>query len=205
MKKNEMPRGLYGITCPADGIGTVESVRMMIDRGAGIVQYRDKVADPDAFRSNAEKLKSICDRNGVVFFVNDRVEIARELGAHLHIGNEDGKPCEIRGNGFQNGLGYSIDGVDRFEEYISSGECGFVDYLGVYPIFPSTTKCCTPPLGLPALGGIIRESPVPVFALGGINEQNVDGVLALEPAGVAIGTYKFDNPKLVEYITRHYG
>ncbi|MFD2395428.1 thiamine phosphate synthase [Dietzia aerolata] len=89
---------LYLVTDPHLGGGqdavpgiVAEAVR----GGVGVVQVRDKECDDDEFAVHAAAIAAAADRAAsevgrrVPVFVNDRLEVARELGLHLHIGQRD--------------------------------------------------------------------------------------------------------------------
>jgi len=62
------------------------------------------------------------------------------------------------------------------------------DYVTVSPVFPSSSKPgYGPPLGLTGLALLVRRSPVPVLALGGVDTaEQVAGCMAAGAAGVAV-------------------
>lgn len=73
--------------------------------GTGIVQYRDKTASHDDAVRAARELLAVTRRFGVPLLVNDRVEVAVEIGCEgVHIGQDDMgrstcKPHRLRGRG----------------------------------------------------------------------------------------------------------
>lgn len=58
--------------------------------GVTIVQYRDKHGDRDAVVQTARKLHDITKRYDVPLLINDRVDVAVEVGCEgVHIGQDD--------------------------------------------------------------------------------------------------------------------
>ena len=51
-----------------------------------------------------------------------------------------------------------------------------VDYIGVGPIFPTTTKD-TAPVGLEYLEFAVKNLHLPFIAIGGIKEDNIDEII----------------------------
>jgi thiamine-phosphate pyrophosphorylase len=60
------------------------------------------------------------------------------------------------------------------------------DYVGVGAVFATATKATSVPIGLEKLTEVVRESPLPVVAIGGINHDNVTEVLESGCAGVVV-------------------
>ena len=61
------------------------------------------------------------------------------------------------------------------------------DYLGVGPIFPTGSKDdASSPIGLEELARICRDIKKPVVAIGGVNEQNLRGIIEAGAAGAAV-------------------
>lgn len=79
-------------------------------------------------------------------------------------------------------IGYSIDQGNVDAEIPK--EC---DMIGIGPIFPTKTKKdAAPPMGLELLKKVVRRSPVPAVAIGGITMENVDAVMSTGVVGVAV-------------------
>ena len=65
-------------------------VESAIHGGVSIVQYRDKNGDSQTVLETAKKLHQITKRYGVPLLINDRVELAVEVGCEgVHIGQDD--------------------------------------------------------------------------------------------------------------------
>ena len=96
---------LYYVTDPslAGGRDKVAStVEQAVLGGVTVVQFRDKEAGDQAFRQGVLACQKAIERavtKGAAradLFVNDRLEVAAQLGTHLHIGQSDGDPARIR-------------------------------------------------------------------------------------------------------------
>ena len=57
-----------------------DKVEEAILGGAGIVQYREKELKGNELRSQALKVKEVCNRYGVPLIINDDVELAAGIG-----------------------------------------------------------------------------------------------------------------------------
>jgi len=133
-----MIKGYYFITdADLSRRGNVSDVRNAVEAGVNIVQYRSKLDDTDHMLEEAMELKDIC-AGRAIFIVNDRVEVALLVGADgVHIGQGDTPYETARGLlGKDKIIGITVH--DLKEAMLSEKEGA--DYLGVSPVFPTTTK-----------------------------------------------------------------
>lgn len=73
-----------------------------------------------------------------------------------------------------------------YAEAVEAWQSG-ADYLGVGPVFPTTSKADSgPAIGLAELARICREIESPVVAIGGINTTNLARVVDTGAAGAAV-------------------
>ena len=65
-------------------------VRAVCEGGADIVQFRDKLVTGRERYAVAARLLKICRASGVLFIVNDALEVALAIGADgVHLGQDD--------------------------------------------------------------------------------------------------------------------
>jgi thiamine-phosphate pyrophosphorylase len=163
----------------------VTSVALAAVRGgATMVQLRYKTGMSEILQSAREVIE-VLRPTGVPVIINDRVDLARALGAQgVHVGQHDTSPAEARrALGEDAIVGLSItDGAQ-----LSGVDPDVVDYLGVGPIFPTGSKPdATVPLGLEALARIAGAVRLPVAAIGGITEENAADVIRAGADGLAV-------------------
>ena len=152
-----------------------------IEGGATAVQLRAPELGDDDLRALARELRERCARDGVLFVVNDRPDIARQVGADgVHVGRDDA-PLEARGIFGDGVLGISVDTPAEAADAARAG----ADYLGV-TVFATGTKTDARPLGLEGLRRIVDATDLPVVAIGGIDASNARDVLEAGAAGVAV-------------------
>ena len=174
----EIPKGIYGITGDnfSNGRSNYFCVEEMIKGGIKIVQYRAKTKDTREKEKEAREIRELCRKNGVIFIVNDNVDIALLVDADgVHIGQEDMHPDDVRKLiGDNKIIGLSTHSEKQGMEAYKNPN---VDYIGVGPIFPTTTKDTTP-VGLGYLEYAVKNLDLPFVAIGGIKAHNIDAIIA---------------------------
>lgn len=170
-------RGLYVIIDPEIARGRDEAViaREATAGGARLIQLRDKTRPEHAQLPVAKRLAHVCRENGVAFFVNDNVDLALASGADgVHLGQKDLPVADVRARvGPDLLIGASTNNV---EEALQA-EVDGADYVSVGRLFPTGSKADTRPATLDTLRAVKAAVSIPVCAIGGINESNIDAVI----------------------------
>jgi len=177
--------GLYLIiTRPA--IHHVELVAAAVDLGVPIVQLREKEASEGELTKLASRLAAIARGSRTLFVVNDRPRVALLSGADgVHVGREDVSAESARRTlGDDLVVGVSGNTPEEADEALAAG----ADYLGVGPIFPTTTKPdARSPIGLDGLRRVVEARPeLPTVAVGGIDLNRAPSVVAAGAKYVAV-------------------
>ncbi|MEK7773638.1 MAG: thiamine phosphate synthase [Deltaproteobacteria bacterium] len=170
-------RGLYAIidTAYVGRDGVREAAVGLLSGGARIVQLRAKDAAPRDALEASRIIREVTEKSGAIFIVNDRVDIAMISGADgVHLGQNDLPVAEVRRLlGPDRIIGLSTHDV---KEALEAGPLG-ADYISLGPIFPTTTKKdAHPPRGLPLLSEIRKAVRLPIVAIGGITQENMEDV-----------------------------
>jgi thiamine-phosphate pyrophosphorylase len=150
-------------------------VRGAIAGGVDIVQLREKHLADDELAAVANAARALCERLGALLIINDRPNVALQVGADgVHVGQEDMPVAEVRelvGPEMLIGLSThaprEIDAVDP----------ALVDYIGVGPIHETPTKLGRPAVGLELVRYAAAHAPVPFFAIGGLDAGNLGEAL----------------------------
>lgn len=173
----DIPKGLYGITGDnfANGKSNYQCVEEMIKGGIKIIQYRDKRKSSGKKIEEAKAIRELCRKNNVLFIVNDDVAIAMLVDADgVHVGQDDMKPDDVRKLiGSDKIIGLSTHSE---EQGMAAYNNENVDYIGVGPIFPTTTKD-TAPVGLEYLEFAVKNIHMPFVAIGGIKDYNINEII----------------------------
>jgi thiamine-phosphate pyrophosphorylase len=179
-------RGLYVIVDPQQtrGRDPVEVARMALDGGAAIIQWRDKVRDKGEQIAQALAIRDLCRERHALFFVNDHVDLALSILADgAHLGQKDLPLPLLRAwlpPAFL--LGVSSNTVEEATRAESEG----ADYVAVGAIFPTAGKDVTRAASVERLREVKAAVKVPVVAIGGIDEGNVDQVIAAGADAAAV-------------------
>jgi thiamine-phosphate pyrophosphorylase len=168
-------RGYYFITdAGLSRAGNLSDVAAAVAAGVRVVQYRQKQGRALQLAAEARQLRELC--RGTRFLVNDRVDVALEVGADgVHLGQEDLSCQEARELlGPDKIIGVT---VCNLAEALAAQAAG-ADYLGVSPIFATATKAdAGAPTGLAFIAAIRRQVPLPLVAIGGITLDNAAAVI----------------------------
>ncbi|MCR4945376.1 MAG: thiamine phosphate synthase [Lachnospiraceae bacterium] len=177
---------LYAVTDSrwAGEDGLAAQVEAAIEGGVTMVQFREKNGDPEIKKATVIRLRDICIQKNIPLIIDDDVDLAKETGADgVHLGQSDMDPGEARKI-----LGDSaIIGVTAktVEQARLAQEAG-ADYLGSGAVFGTSTKLDTRPMSMETLRSITDAVNIPVVAIGGIDETNIDGLKGTGIAGVAV-------------------
>ena len=149
--------------------GVMNDAANVLKAGATIVQYRQKSGSSAALYAEALELKALCRR--ALFLVNDRIDIALAVDADgVHIGTDD-LPLPVVRRLLRPGKVIGVT-VRNLDEAVRARDKG-ADYLGVGPIFATTTKGdAGRPVGIELLQEIRKECKLPLAAIGGITLAN---------------------------------
>ena len=182
---------LYLVSSPVARLEAV--VEAALQGGVRLVQYRAK---PEACHGDgtplldaerleqARALRQLCARHGALFLVNDRIDIALAVDADgVHLGQGD-LPVAVarRLLGPERLIGRSTHALDQLHRAVAEG----CDYVGVGPVNATPTKPGRQPVGLDYVRQAAAESPLPFFAIGGIDVERLPAVQAAGAERVAV-------------------
>lgn len=160
----------------ARGRDELEIAGQAIEGGARLIQLRDKTREKGLQLPVAQALQGLCRETGALFFVNDHVDLALAAGAGgVHLGQKD-LPVDVVRRLVPPGMliGCSTNNPDEARRAEAEG----ADYVSVGRLFPTGSKADTRPATLDTLRSVKAAVSVPVCAIGGIDESNIDDVIA---------------------------
>jgi thiamine-phosphate pyrophosphorylase len=159
--------------------GRVVAALRELPDGAAFVQLRAKSLDGRALFDAATRLREIAP----ALVINDRADVALAADA-------DGVHLPARGIGVADAralLGDRIVGVSTHSpaEASAAARAG-ADYVVFGPVWPTGRKSAA--VGIDALAAVVRAvSPMPVFALGGVDAERARAAFAVGARVACIG------------------
>ena len=177
-RAREKLRGLYVIIDPevAGGRDELQIARDALAGGARLIQLRDKTREKGIQLATAKLLRGVCRQQRALFIVNDHLDLALAAEADgVHLGQNDLPVSVVRRLAPPEMiLGCSTNNPEEARRAEADG----ADYVSVGRLFPTGSKGDTRPATTDTLRAVKAAVSLPVCAIGGINESNIDEVLA---------------------------
>lgn len=157
----------------------------LADAGVRLIQYRNKSAYARQLLDASRELAGLLRPRGVLFFVNDRPDVAVLAGADgVHVGQEDlgiEQTRTVVGPDFR--VGVSTHNLEQFQAAAGSS----ADYIAVGPVFSTSTKNNPDPVvGIDFLRRVRPLTKKPIVAIGGIKLERAADVLAAGADSVVV-------------------
>ncbi len=165
------------------------------------IQLRMKRAPRERVLQTARALRAITQGTPTRFIVNDDPALADEVRADgVHLGQGDMPLAEARARFPRlTCFGLSTHSYAQME----AAKANPPDYAGVGPVYPTPTKAIPDPtLGPDEAGRIVRASPWPTVAIGGIDEARLPEVLRAGARNFAVVRAVCQSPAPYDAIRR---
>ncbi|MCB1464991.1 MAG: thiamine phosphate synthase [Nitratireductor sp.] len=182
---------VYLVTDPLlNGGRPVEDVvDQAVRGGVTMVQLRDPHSPTRELVAIARRLVAALRPHAIPFIVNDRIDVAMICGADgVHIGQNDMDARDARAMmGEDCIIGLSV--ANEAELKASRDALGAVDYLGVGPVYSTSTKAdAGGAIGLEGIAWMRAATDMPLVAIGGIDAARTGDIVRAGAAGVAVVT-----------------
>jgi thiamine-phosphate pyrophosphorylase len=155
-------------------------------------QLRLKDTSDDEIRRAVDDLRPVVQAAGVAFILNDRPDLAAELGCDgVHIGQEDAGYGEAR-----KALPKGIVGVtchDSLHLAMDAAEAG-ADYVAFGAFFPTATKQPKTRTEPEILRAWSMATVIPCVAIGGITVDNAPALIEAGADFLAVSAGVWDHP-----------
>jgi thiamine-phosphate pyrophosphorylase len=168
-----------------DCFSHIELAELAISGGADTIQFRQKRGETIHMIRMAEQIQALCERAGVMFIINDRVDVA--IASHadgVHLGQND-FPIPLARKLMGEGaiIGGSASSLEEANKCLLEG----ADYIGFGPVYHTSSKDdAGPASGLGLLKQVVEKIPLPIIAIGGINKDNTPLVRETGAYGIAV-------------------
>lgn len=184
--------GLYALTPDStDTAALLQRVRLALEGGVKVLQYRNKIADAALRLSQARALREMTQQFGVIFIVNDDAQLAALVDADgVHLGATDGEIEATRAL-----LGHDkLIGVSCYNQLSlahSAVKAG-ADYVAFGAFYASSVKPDAAVATLDLLRNARAELNVPIVAIGGIGADNGAALVQAGADALAVISAVFD-------------
>ena len=170
-------KGRHLYLCTPDRPDLERFVAACIRGGVDVVQLREKALDARPLLDRARLVLRVCRGLGVPFLLNDRPDLALEVGADgVHVGQLDAPPGLARRIlGPDAIIGHSTRGGDQLDAACRDDA---VDYVSVGPVHPTATHPTREAIGLEALTDAASRATVPWFVTGNARPDTVGPMIA---------------------------
>lgn len=144
---------------------------------------REKDLPPGEYLALMREVMPLCEQAGVSFIAHYFVSEAITAGAEaihlpmpvfLEMSEDEKRRFRI--------IGVSTHSMQQARQAWQGG----ASYITASHIFPTQCKAGLPPRGLDFLREVCAESPIPVYALGGIHPSNISACIQAGAAGVCM-------------------
>jgi thiamine-phosphate pyrophosphorylase len=163
---------LYVITPDRDPDALVDLTQAALRGGADVIQLRQKALSRGRLAELARRLRELTEQSGKLFIVNDHVDIAMlTLADGVHLGPDDltvESARKFAGDGLL--IGASASTPAAATAAVAAG----ADYIGCGAVFATPLKPQKGAIGPGGVKAVTDSVGVPVFAIGGIDESNLE-------------------------------
>ena len=164
--------------------------------GVDILQLREKDKTDLEILYLGKKVKALCDSYEVPMLIDDKPHLAWALGVGVHLGADD-MPIDLARKLL--GLDALIGATAKSVVAAKTAEENGADYLGVGAIFETKTHVKTKRTSVETLIDIKKNVGIDVYAIGGLNIDNVDILEGSGVDGVCVVRAIMDSPDVEEY------
>ena len=184
--KSPRINGLYAITPDLENTDDLLGrAQQVLEGGAQLIQYRNKLASDVLLREQARLLLQLCREYKVPLIINDHLDLVLEIDADgLHVGRDDASITKAR-----NQLGWNkIVGASCYDnlDLALQAEKEGADYVAFGAFFPSLTKPAAVAVSMNLIEQAKKKLAVPMVGIGGIQLSNAKAVIESGCTAIAV-------------------
>ncbi|MGN0658214.1 MAG: thiamine phosphate synthase [Emergencia sp.] len=161
----------------------LKQIETVAETGLSALILREKDLTDEEYETLAVQVMRLCREKRIPCFFNNRPLLAAKLGADgvqmsfaAFCGMTDGEKAVLKRRGVS---------VHSGQEAVKAESLG-ADYLIFGHVFETECKPGIPPRGLETLKEICETVEIPVFAIGGISDENAADCIEAGAAGVCM-------------------
>lgn len=179
----ELP-SIYALTNAAENGIDAELAKLECALAAGLrlIQVRDKTLSPTQRLGLARCVMTLANEHaGTCVLINDDEVLAREVGAHgLHLSSDRLMQLARRPS-----FGRVSASCHTAEELAHAASLE-LDFVVLSPVLPTASHPGAQGLGWDEFARLIEQSPLPVYALGGMQPERLDTARERGAHGIAL-------------------
>ncbi len=173
----------YGITgfAPTQYPRALDQIDEALERGLGLVQVRGKDWPPELFARYAREIVVRAHARGARVLINADIDLARHSGADgVHLTARQLLQCNTRPD-------LDLVGAScHSREELRMAETLGADFAVLGPVLPTPTHPDAILLGWTAFSQHATDARIPVFALGGVQADDLEQALRCGAHGIAM-------------------
>lgn len=173
----------------------LKRIEASLKGGVDILQLREKDKTDLEILNLGKKVKYLCDSYKVPMLIDDKPHLAWALGVGVHLGAEDLPIVLGRKLLGKNAL---IGATAKTVEAAQRAEKEGADYLGVGAIYETKTRVKTKRTSVETLKEIKKNVGIEVYAIGGLNYDNIDILKDSGIDGICVVSAIMDSPNVEE-------
>lgn len=174
---------VYAITYATE-LGTEASLIKLesaLQQGLRLVQVREKDMPQEALRTFAKAVVALAQRHSARVLVNGDIGLAHEIEADgIHLPSAQLMDLSVRPD-----IGWCGASCHNAEELFHAEQLG-VDFVVLGPVLPTLSHSELPALGWQKFAALIRDYPLPVYALGGMRAEDLTTAREFGGHGIAM-------------------
>ena len=161
----------------------LKKIEDAIKGGVDILQLREKEKTDLEILNLGKKVKKICEEYNIPMLIDDKPHLAWALGCGVHVGADD-MPISLCRKllGEKAIIGATAKSVEAAKKAQEEG----ADYLGVGAIFETKTHVKTKRTSVETFKKIKDTVDIDVYAIGGLNIENVDILKDSKADGICV-------------------
>lgn len=167
----------------ADKLGVevfLERLSRRLEQGLGLVQLREKSMPAPAFTALAERVADLCREAGAILMLNGDIDLAERLGAGVQLTS-----AQLAGLTSRPELEWVAASCHDAGELARAAALE-LDFVVLSPVLPTASHPGAATLGWDRFRELLRDCPLPVFALGGLGMADLDTARGHGAHGVAL-------------------
>jgi 8-oxo-dGTP diphosphatase len=178
----ELP-ALYAISNAAElGVEPfMASLQARLDEGLRMVQLREKALSRDALRELAQRVVALVHARGAKVLLNGDEALAREVGADgMHLSS-----TQLAGLTERPATDWCAASCHNAEELRRAEALG-CDFAVLSPVLPTRSHPGAPHLGWEGFAAVAAGATIPVYALGGLKQEDMQTAWQYGAHGIAM-------------------